>query len=50
MIVLPFGFDLYTAFVVVGIGTVLHHLADSAIAVVLYKAVSNSMSLSRRSS
>lgn len=50
LIVLPFGFDLYTAFVVVGIGTVLHHLADSAIAVVLYKAVSNSMSLSRRSS
>jgi niacin transporter len=32
LIVVPFGFDLYRAGVVVGIGTVLHHLVDSAIA------------------
>ncbi len=31
LVVLPFGFDFYKAFVVVGIGTVLHHLMDSAI-------------------
>lgn len=31
LIVVPFGFDLYRAGVVVGIGTVLHHLVDSGI-------------------
>ncbi|MDP2858410.1 MAG: ECF transporter S component [Bacillota bacterium] len=30
-IVVPFGFNLYRAGVVVGIGTVLHHLVDSGI-------------------
>lgn len=40
LIVLPFGFDLYTAFIVVGIGTVIHHLLDSVVAVSLVKAVS----------
>ncbi len=30
-IVLPFGFDLQKALVVVGVGTTLHHVADSAI-------------------
>jgi len=32
LIVVPFGFNLYRAGVVVGIGTVLHHLVDSGIA------------------
>lgn len=34
--VMPFGFDLYSALVVVGIGTGLHHIADSAITLALY--------------
>ena len=33
LIVVPFGFDLYKAGVVVGVGTVLHHLVDSGIAI-----------------
>ena len=35
LIVLPFGFTLYKAGVVIGIGTALHHLADSLISVFL---------------
>lgn len=31
LVVLPFGFDFYKAFVVVGIGTILHHLMDAGI-------------------
>lgn len=40
LIVLPFGFDLYTAFVIVGLGTVIHHLLDSILSVSLVKALS----------
>ncbi|HHV38750.1 MAG TPA: ECF transporter S component [Tepidimicrobium sp.] len=40
LIVLPFGFDLYTAFVTVGIGTVIHHSLDSLIAISLVEALS----------
>lgn len=36
LIVIPFGFDLYRAGVVVGVGTVLHHLVDSGIALAVY--------------
>ena len=32
LIVIPFGFDLYRAGVVVGVGTFLHHLVDGFIA------------------
>jgi niacin transporter len=32
LVVIPFGFDLYRAGVVVGVGTMLHHLIDSLIA------------------
>jgi len=39
LVVMAFGFDLYTAFVVIGIGTIIHHLLDSAISVVLVKTV-----------
>ena len=46
LIVLPLGFDLYTAFVVVGIGTLLHHFADSFISVGLVKVLSTGLSLS----
>ena len=40
LVVLPFGFSLYQAFVVVGIGTALHHAADGAIALSLLGALS----------
>ncbi|WP_296971083.1 ECF transporter S component [Tepidanaerobacter sp. EBM-38] len=46
LIVLPLGFDLYTAFVVVGVGTILHHLIDSAVAIGLVKVLSAGLSLS----
>lgn len=36
LVVLPFGFDPYTAFVVVGIGTGLHHIMDAVIAVLIF--------------
>ena len=36
LIVLPFGFTLHKAGVVVGLGTALHHGADSIIALALY--------------
>ncbi|TYP58825.1 ECF transporter S component [Thermosediminibacter litoriperuensis] len=39
LVVLPFGFTLYKAFVLVGAGTFLHHLIDSAIAVFLARTV-----------
>ncbi|MGI6128657.1 MAG: ECF transporter S component [bacterium] len=32
LVVLPFGFSSYDAWILVGAGTLLHHLADSAIA------------------
>ena len=35
LIVIPFGFDLFRAGVVVGIGTSLHHAADSLITITL---------------
>jgi niacin transporter len=37
LIVLPFGFDLYTAFVIVGIGTLLHHAMDSVLAIIFVR-------------
>jgi niacin transporter len=48
LIVLPFGFDFYTAFVVVGIGTLLHHFVDSAVSIGLVKALSAGFSLSSK--
>jgi len=40
LVVMPFGFNLYTAWVVVGIGTVLHHCVDGVITVALSSALS----------
>jgi len=40
LIVIPFGFSLHRAGVVVGVGTALHHLADSAITLMLVKLLS----------
>ncbi|HHW57492.1 MAG TPA: ECF transporter S component [Clostridia bacterium] len=39
IVVIPFGFDFYKAFVVVGVGTMIHHTIDSAIALVLFYAL-----------
>ncbi|MCG0275426.1 MAG: ECF transporter S component [Thermosediminibacteraceae bacterium] len=38
LIVLPFGFTFYNALVLVGLGTLLHHLLDSTIAIILVKS------------
>lgn len=39
LVVMPFGFDLYQALVVVGIGTGLHHIVDSIVTYALYGAL-----------
>lgn len=39
LIVLPFGFTLHRAGVVVGLGTAMHHLVDSGISLAVVKAV-----------
>lgn len=39
LIVLPFGFSLYNAGVVVGIGTLAHHGVDSIITILLYNII-----------
>lgn len=38
--VIPFGFTVYKILVVIGVGTILHHLVDGAISLVLIKALS----------
>lgn len=40
LVVIPFGFSLYDVGVVVGVGTALHHLLDSAIAISIVKVLS----------
>lgn len=40
LIVLPFGFSLHRAGVVVGVGTALHHLADAGISLGLVRVLS----------
>ncbi len=39
LVTLPFGFDLYTAFVIIGVGTVLHHVVDGLIALALKESL-----------
>jgi len=48
LIVLPFGFSLYEGFIVVGIGTALHHLIDMAITLILLRPLANSMGIKSR--
>jgi niacin transporter len=36
LVVMIFGFDLYQALVIIGLGTALHHIADSAITLAVY--------------
>ncbi len=42
LVVLPFGYSLKDAGWLVGVGTLLHHVLDSTIAIVLWKALSYS--------
>jgi niacin transporter len=46
--VIPFGFTMYKVLVVVGVGTILHHLVDGAIALTLIKALSKSLKFDLR--
>lgn len=39
LVVIPFGFTPYAAFVLVGVGTLLHHAMDAAIALSLYHSL-----------
>lgn len=39
LVVIPFGFDLYKAGVVIGLGSVLHHLADAFITMAVFSAL-----------
>lgn len=48
LIVLPFGFSLYEGFIVVGIGTALHHLIDMAITLILLKPLGRSLAVAAR--
>jgi len=43
--VIPFGFTMYKVLVVVGVGTMLHHMVDGTIALALIKALSKSMKI-----
>lgn len=45
LIVIPFGFSLYKAGVVIGIGSALHHFADSVITIGVYGILTTSMRL-----
>jgi len=39
LVVMPFGFDIYSALVVVGVGTLLHHSIDSVISFAVYRSL-----------
>lgn len=45
LVVIPFGFSLYDIGMVIGVGTFLHHLVDSGIAVVVYGLLITTMGL-----
>jgi len=45
LIVIPFGFSLYDAGVVVGVGTALHHIIDAAIAIGVFRLLLKSGAL-----
>jgi niacin transporter len=45
--VIPFGFTMYKVLIVVGVGTLIHHMIDGAIALGILGALSRSLSLKR---
>lgn len=46
--VIPFGFTMYKVLVVVGVGTLLHHMVDGVISFVLIKSLSKSLKMDLR--
>ncbi|HHW70431.1 MAG TPA: ECF transporter S component [Clostridiales bacterium] len=49
LIVLPFGWNLKQAFLACGLGTIVHHLVDGVIAVVIYQALLKASFLRQKS-
>lgn len=45
--VIPFGFTMYKVLIVVGVGTLIHHMIDGAISLGILGALSRSFSLKR---
>lgn len=45
--VIPFGFTMYKVLIVVGTGTLIHHMVDGAIAIAILGALARSLSLKR---
>lgn len=45
LIVIPFGFTAYSALIVVGVGTIIHHFADGVIASVLVTAAEKALKI-----
>ncbi|MFA6939646.1 MAG: ECF transporter S component [Clostridiaceae bacterium] len=45
LVVMPFGFTMYKALVIVGIGTALHHTADGFITIALVAAIEKALKL-----
>lgn len=45
LVVIPFGFSLYDMGVVVGVGTLLHHLVDSLITIFIYSIITTTVGL-----
>lgn len=42
LVVLPFGFSLYKGFIIVGVGTLIHHSIDSIVTIVIAKTLQRS--------
>ncbi|MEY7999924.1 ECF transporter S component [Clostridium sp. Mt-5] len=45
--VIPFGFTMYKVLIVVGTGTLIHHMVDGAISIAILGALARSLSLKR---
>lgn len=43
LIVIPFGFTAYSALIIVGVGTILHHCADGVISLVFAGAIEKAL-------
>ncbi|MDV3428386.1 MAG: ECF transporter S component [Bacillota bacterium] len=45
LVVMPFGFTMYKALVIVGVGTAMHHIADGFITIALVAAIEKALRL-----
>lgn len=43
LVVIPFGFTMYKALVIVGVGTAMHHIADGFITIALVAAIEKAL-------